>query len=86
MILYHRIGDPDSAAVRRRVVELDHARCGSLTGAPPPEAQVDFQNVDNEGAEAFAAHGGRSIPALWDGKRLHEGRVAALAVLETLRR
>ncbi len=74
MILYHRIGDPDSAAVRRRVVELG------------VKTQIDFQNVDNEGAEAFAAHGGRSIPAVWDGKRLHEGRVAALAVLETLRR
>ena len=86
MILYHRIDDPDSAGVRRRVVELDHARCGSLTGAPPPESQVDFQNVDTEGAEAFAQHGGRNVPALWDGQRLHEGRVAALAVLETLRR
>ncbi len=74
MILYHRIDDPDSAAVRRRVVELDL------------KSQIDFQNVDTEGAEAFAQHGGRSVPALWDGERLHEGRVAALAVLETLRR
>ena len=74
MILYHRIDDPDSAAVRRRVVELGI------------KAQVDFQNVDTEGAEAFAQNGGRNVPALWDGKRLHEGRVAALAVLETLRR
>ena len=74
MILYHRIDDPDSAAVRRRVVEL---------GA---KSQIDFQNVDTEGAEAFAQHGGRHVPALWDGQRLHEGRLAVLAVLETLRR
>ncbi|HEY6203415.1 MAG TPA: hypothetical protein VI056_10255 [Candidatus Limnocylindria bacterium] len=74
MILYHRIDDPESAAVRRRVVEL---------GIKP---QVDFQNVDTDGAEAFARHGGRSVPAIWDGTRLHEGRIAALAVLETLRR
>lgn len=74
MILYHRIDDPDSAAVRRRVVELDL------------KSQIDFQNVDTDGAEAFAQHGGRTVPALWDGERLHEGRVAALAVLETLRR
>ena len=74
MILYHRIDDPDSAAVRRRVVELG------------VKAHVDFQNVDTEGAEAFAQHGGRQVPALWDGRRLHEGRVAVLAVLETLRR
>jgi hypothetical protein len=74
VILYHRIDDPDSAAVRRRVMELDL------------KAQVDFQNVDTEGAEAFAEHGGRRVPAIWDGERLHEGRIAALAVLETLRR
>ena len=86
MILYHRIDDPDSAAVRRRVVELGYARCGSLTGAPPPEPRVDFQNVDADGAEAFAKHGGDRVPALWDGKRLHEGKGAALAVLETLPR
>ena len=74
MILYHRIDDPDSAAVRRRVVELGI------------KAQVDFQNVDTEGAEAFAQHGGRQVPTLWDGQRLHEGRAAVLAVLETLPR
>lgn len=74
MILYHRIDDPQSAAVRRRVVELGI------------KSQIDFQNIDNEGAEAFAQHGGRNVPALWDGKRLHEGRAAVLAVLETLRR
>ena len=74
MILYHRIDDPESAAVRRRVVEL------------AIKTQVDFQNVDTEGAEAFAQHGGRNVPALWDGRRLHEGGAAVLAVLETLRR
>lgn len=74
MILYHRIDDPESAAVRRRVVELGI------------KSQIDFQNIDTEGAEAFAQHGGRRVPAFWDGKRLHEGRAAVLAVLETLRR
>jgi hypothetical protein len=74
VILYHRIDDPDSAAVRRRVVELDL------------KSRIDFQNVDTDGAEAFAQHGGRTVPALWDGEFLHEGRVAALAVVETLRR
>jgi hypothetical protein len=85
VVLYHRIGDPDSAAVRQRVVELGYARSGSLTGAPAPEPGIDFQNVDTEGAAAFAARGGRRVPALWDGERLHEGRGAALAALQTLR-
>ena len=74
LVLYHRIGDPDSAAVRRRVVELGL------------KASVDFQNVDTEGAVAFAAQGGVAVPALWDGERLHAGRAAALALLETLPR
>ena len=70
-VLYHRIDDPGSAAVRRRVVEL---------GLKP---QVDFQNVDTDGAEAWANARGKALPALWDGARLHEGTDAAL---ETLRR
>ena len=74
LVLYHRIDDPASAAVRRRVVELG------------VKGRVDFQNVDTEGAAAFAEHGGLSVPALWDGERLHEGLAAALALLETLPR
>lgn len=72
-MLFHRIDDPDSAAVRRRVVEL---RLKPL---------IDFQNVDTDGAEAFAALGARTVPALSDGERVHEGRDAVLAALETLR-
>ena len=74
VVLYHRIDDPGSAAVRRRVVEL------GLKG------QVDFQNVETDGAEAWANIRGKILPALWDGARLHEGTDAALAALETLRR
>jgi hypothetical protein len=74
LVLYHRIDDEESAAVRRRVVELGL------------KARIDFQNVDTEGAAAFAERGGRTPPALWDGERLHEGRAAALALLETLPR
>jgi len=72
VVLYHRIGDPESAAVRRRVVEL---------GLKP---RVDFQNVDSEGADAFAERGGRRVPALWDGVLLHEGRAAVLTQIERL--
>jgi len=73
-VLYHRIDDPGSAAVRRRVVELGL------------KARIDFQNVDTDGAEAWANVRGMVLPALWDGARLHEGTRAALAALETLRR
>jgi hypothetical protein len=74
VVLYHRIDDPGSAVVRRRVVEL---------GLKP---QIDFQNVDTDGAEAWSEVRGKVLPALWDGARLHEGTGAALAALETLRR
>lgn len=60
-MLYHRLADPESARVRARIVAL---------GLKP---RVDFQNVETEGAAAFAALGGRRVPALWDGRRLHEG-------------
>ncbi len=40
------------------------------------KALVDFQNVDTDGREAFARVGGRAVPALWDGVRLHEGAAA----------
>jgi hypothetical protein len=74
VVLYHRIDDPGSALLRRRVVEL-----GLKT-------RVDFQNVDTDGAEAWAGVRGKMLPALWDGVRLHEGERAALAALESLRR
>lgn len=74
VVLYHRIDDLGSAVVRRRVVELGLKQ------------QVDFQNVDTDGAVAWASVRGTVLPALWDGARLHEGKDAALAALETLRR
>lgn len=74
LVLYHRIGDEDSAVVRRRVVEL----------ALKP--RIDFQNVDNEGADAWAELHGRMLPALHDGERLHQGKAAVLAAIETLPR
>lgn len=70
LVLYHRLSDPESAQIRRFIVER---------GLKP---RVDFQNVDTEGAEAFAAHGGRAVPALWDGERLHEGADAIRNALE----
>ena len=63
-VLYHRVADPASAAIRTKIVEA---------GLKP---LIDFQNVDTEGGEALAARGGRQVPALWDGKKLHEGSYA----------
>jgi hypothetical protein len=74
LVLYHRLADPGSAAVRRLIVERGL------------KARVDFQNVDTEGAGAFAALGGRTVPALWDGTRLHEGPEAIRLVLDAMMR
>jgi hypothetical protein len=74
LVLYHRLADPGSASVRALIVEL---------GLKP---SVDFQNVETEGAEAFAALGGMSVPALWDGERLYEGADAVqLAIGDIIR-
>lgn len=69
LVLYHRLADAGSADVRRWIVER---------GLKP---RVDFQNVDTEGAEDFAGHGGLRVPALWDGSRLHEGADAVRLAL-----
>jgi hypothetical protein len=61
LVLYHRLADPASAGVRRWIVERGL------------KSRVDFQNVDTEAADAFAALGGQRVPALWDGTRLHVG-------------
>ena len=61
LVLYHRVPDPASARVRQRIVDLGL------------KSRIDFQNVDTEGAAAFAALGGGAVPALWDGSRLHRG-------------
>ena len=68
-VLYHRIADPASAAIRAKIVEVGLKRL------------VDFQNVEAEGADAFAARGGHHVPALWDGARLHEGSDAVRLAL-----
>jgi hypothetical protein len=74
LVLYHRVADPASAAIRRVIVER---------GLKP---RIDFQNVDTEGADAFAALGGRAVPALWDGTRLHEGEGPIRLVLDAMMR
>lgn len=60
-VLYHRVADPASAAVRQKIVAAGLKRL------------IDFQNVDTDAADEFAARNGREVPALWDGARLHEG-------------
>ena len=72
LVLYHRIADPRCAAVRAEIVRR---------GLKP---QVDFQNVESDGAAGFAALGGRAVPALWDGARLHEGEDRIRLVLDAM--
>ena len=73
LVLYHRIADADCAEVRRAIVDR---------GLKP---RIDFQNVLTDAAEAFAAHGGERVPALWDGESLHQGRAAVLDALDGIR-
>ncbi|MGH2470893.1 MAG: hypothetical protein ACRDG6_00610, partial [Candidatus Limnocylindria bacterium] len=61
-VLFHTVGDPASARVRREIV------------ARGLKSRIDFQNVGSEeGAELFAARQGTALPAIWDGERLLTG-------------
>jgi uncharacterized membrane protein len=69
-VLFHRIDDPASAAVRREIV------------ARGLKSRIDFQNVDSaDGKLMFAARGGATIPAIWDGAGLRSGADAVLSWL-----
>ncbi len=72
--LFHEIADPDSAAARRAVVDLDL------------KDRVDFRNLHYPEARAdFAARGGTHVPALWDGATLHQGLAAVTAQLKRMK-
>ena len=71
--LFHVIADAGSAAARLRVVELGL------------EERVRFRNlVYEEVAADFAARGGSTTPALWDGATLVAGEAEVIAALERL--
>jgi hypothetical protein len=73
--LFHATNDADSAVVRHRVLELGL------------EDRIRFRNVFyEEVTRDLRARGGHSAPAVWDGTRLHEGKIASLAYLEVLTR
>ena len=72
--LFHELADPKSARVRRYVTEH---------GLKP---QVAFRNVTYpEALAALKAHGGETVPALWDGVTLFSGADAILARLARAR-
>lgn len=72
--LFYIIADADCAVARKAVLD------GGL------KEQVSFRNLDYpEVAADFEALGGHKLPAVWDGKRLHEGLVAVTAALSRLR-
>ena len=62
--LFHRIGEPESARIRSRVVEL---------GLKP---RIDFQNAETDGKAELERLGGSATPALWDGHALTVGETA----------
>ena len=69
--LFHRIADTGSAKVRRFVSERELVEV------------LRFRNVDfDEHLEELKARGGDgTVPAVWDGERLHVGADAVIARL-----
>jgi hypothetical protein len=72
--LFHRVGEPASARIRSRVVELGL------------KARIDFQNADTDGRDELARLGGSATPALWDGDELAVGEEAVTRRLATIDR
>lgn len=67
--LFHAISDPQSARVRKYVV--DH------------EVEVRFRNVTYDEVRAdLLARGGKEAPALWDGVQLFTDADAIIARLQ----
>jgi hypothetical protein len=71
--LFHEIAGPDSAAARRRLAALGLMGRVELRNLHYPEAAADF-----------AARGGKLLPAVWDGEKLHQGLEAALGALKRI--
>ena len=72
--LFYTIADTDCAAARRAVLDSGLKEV------------VNFRNLDySEVAADFTARGGRAVPALWDGERLHQGLEKVLAELERMK-
>lgn len=70
--LFHRVGEPASARIRSRVVDLRL------------KTRIDFQNADAEGKDELARLGGTTTPALWDGHTLTTGEAEVARKLATL--
>ena len=71
--LFHATNDEGSAEARKLVVDR------GLVG------QIRFRNVFYPEVRAdLDARGGTGTPAIWDGSKLVEGRVAVLAFLSVL--
>ncbi|HZS39753.1 MAG TPA: hypothetical protein VFF06_23130 [Polyangia bacterium] len=71
--LFHATNDADSAAARKRVVDRALVE------------KIRFRNVFYDEVKAdFAARGGTTLPALWDGERLHQGLDAVLLALSAI--
>lgn len=71
--LFHAIADPGSAKARALVVTREL------------QERVQFRNVHYEEVVVdLRAHGGGTLPAIWDGAKLYEGEAAVLAFLQAL--
>ena len=73
MELFYTIADAACAQARHAVIDLGI------------KDKVDFRNMFYPEVQAdYEARGGKELPALWDGKTLHQGLEKVLAVLRTL--
>ena len=71
--LFHELSGDANVRVRREIM---------ARGLKP---LIDFRNIYwPEDREAFDARHGTRTPALWDGRRLHEGEEAVMRALRDI--
>ncbi len=71
--LFYIIADADCAAARRAVLDRGLKEAIAFRNLGYPEVDRDF-----------AARGGKTVPALWDGQTLRQGLPAVIAELDRL--
>ena len=72
--LFYIIADADCATARKAALDAGVREKVSFRNLDYPEVKADYD-----------ARGGTTLPALWDGGRLHQGLAAVMAELARLR-
>jgi hypothetical protein len=78
--LFYQITDPGGAAARKAIIAAGLLEAVQFRNLFYEEVRVDLEAHHR----ASGGNGAPSLPALWDGTKLHEGEAAVLAAIAQL--